>query len=48
VTVTPDAPLDDASERAYADAGVDRLVVAPRPDADVAALRRWLERNAPS
>ena len=48
VTVTPDAPLDDDSQRAYAAAGVDRLVVAPRPDADLATLRRWLERNAPS
>jgi probable F420-dependent oxidoreductase len=48
VTVTPDVPLDDGSERAYAAADVDRIVVAPRPDADLAALRSWLERNAPS
>jgi probable F420-dependent oxidoreductase len=47
VTVTPDAPLDEDSVRAYAAAGVDRLVLAPRPDTDLAALRRWLERNAP-
>jgi probable F420-dependent oxidoreductase len=48
VTVTPDAPLDHDSVRAYAAAGADRLVVAPRPDADLPALRAWLERNAPS
>jgi len=48
VSVTPDCRLDAESVAAYAAAGVDRLVVAPRPDADVAALRRWLERNAPA
>jgi hypothetical protein len=34
--------------RAYADAGADRLIVAPRPDADADALLRFLERNAPA
>lgn len=48
VTVTPNVRLDDDTVRAYAAAGVDRLVVAPRPDADLTTLRTWLEHNAPS
>ncbi len=48
ISVTPSLRLDDDVARAYTDAGVDRLVVAPRPDADLATLHRWLERNAPA
>ncbi len=48
VSVTPERRLDPATVRAYADAGADRLIVAPRPDADMDALLRFLERNAPA
>lgn len=48
VSVTPSVRLDADSVEAYAAAGVDRLVIAPRPDADRAALHRWLDRGAPS
>jgi probable F420-dependent oxidoreductase len=48
VSVTPERRLDAATVQAYADAGVDRLVVAPRPDADADALLRFLDRNAPA
>jgi probable F420-dependent oxidoreductase len=48
ISVTPERRLDAATVQAYADAGVDRLVVAPRPDADSDALLRFLDRNAPA
>ncbi|WP_212612364.1 hypothetical protein [Pseudonocardia hierapolitana] len=47
ISVTPERRLDPATVQAYADAGVDRLVVAPRPDAGADALLRFLDRNAP-
>jgi probable F420-dependent oxidoreductase len=48
VSVTPERRLDTATVRAYADAGTDRLIVAPRPDADADSLLRFLDRNAPA
>ncbi|MGI5131776.1 LLM class F420-dependent oxidoreductase [Pseudonocardia sp. CA-107938] len=48
ISVTPSLPLDDDAVAAYTRAGVDRLIVAPRPDADLPWLRRWLERHAPA
>jgi hypothetical protein len=46
--VTPERRLDAATVQAYADAGVDRLIVAPRPDADADALLRFVDANAPA
>jgi probable F420-dependent oxidoreductase len=48
VSVTPERRLDPATVRAYAEAGADRLIVAPRADADPEALLRFLDRNAPT
>jgi probable F420-dependent oxidoreductase len=48
VSVTPERRLDAAVVQAYADAGADRLIVAPRPDADADALLRFLDGNAPA
>jgi probable F420-dependent oxidoreductase len=48
VSVTPERRLDAAAVQAYADAGADRLIVAPRPDADADALLRFLDGNAPA
>jgi alkanesulfonate monooxygenase SsuD/methylene tetrahydromethanopterin reductase-like flavin-dependent oxidoreductase (luciferase family) len=48
ISVTPERRLDAATVQAYADAGVDRLIVAPRADADADALLRFLDRNAPA
>ena len=47
ISVTPERRLDAATVQAYADAGADRLIVAPRADADGDALLRFLDRNAP-
>ena len=48
ISVTPERRLDAATVQAYADAGADRLIVAPRPDAGADALLRFLDRNAPA
>jgi alkanesulfonate monooxygenase SsuD/methylene tetrahydromethanopterin reductase-like flavin-dependent oxidoreductase (luciferase family) len=48
ISVTPERRLDAATVQAYVDAGVDRLIVAPRADADADALLRFLDRNAPA
>ncbi|WP_219415858.1 LLM class F420-dependent oxidoreductase [Pseudonocardia nigra] len=48
ISVTPERRLDAATVRAYAGAGADRLIVAPRPQADGPALLRLLDRNAPA
>jgi probable F420-dependent oxidoreductase len=47
ISVTPDRRLDPATVRAYADAGVDRLVVTLGRAADADHLRRNLELNSP-
>ncbi|TQM43501.1 LLM class F420-dependent oxidoreductase [Pseudonocardia cypriaca] len=47
ISVTPERRLDTATVQAFADAGADRLIVAPRADADGDALLRFLDRNAP-
>jgi probable F420-dependent oxidoreductase len=48
ISVTPERRLDAAIVQAYIDAGVDRLIVAPRPDVDEPTLLRFLDRNAPA
>jgi probable F420-dependent oxidoreductase len=48
ISVTPERRLDAATVQAYAAAGVDRLIVAPRADADEPSLLRFLDRNAPA
>jgi probable F420-dependent oxidoreductase len=47
ISVTPERRLDAATAAAYAEAGADRLILAPRADADVPSLQRFLERNSP-
>jgi probable F420-dependent oxidoreductase len=44
ITVTP--PLRSAERAAYADLGVDRLVLVPSHSLDVAGLRSWLDAEA--
>jgi alkanesulfonate monooxygenase SsuD/methylene tetrahydromethanopterin reductase-like flavin-dependent oxidoreductase (luciferase family) len=48
ISVTPERRLDAATVQAYVDSGADRLIVAPRPDADEPTLLRFLDRNAPT
>ncbi|GAA1293642.1 LLM class F420-dependent oxidoreductase [Pseudonocardia aurantiaca] len=48
ISITPERPVDAATAAAYAEAGADRLIIAPRPDADPPALHRLLARNAPA
>jgi probable F420-dependent oxidoreductase len=48
ISVTPERRLDAATVQAYADAGANRLIVAPRPDADADSLLRFLDRHAPA
>jgi probable F420-dependent oxidoreductase len=48
ISVTPERRLDAATVQAYAAAGADRLIVAPRADADEPTLLRFLDRNAPA
>ncbi|WP_431912027.1 TIGR03619 family F420-dependent LLM class oxidoreductase [Nonomuraea jabiensis] len=47
VSVTPARPLDPGTVRAYADAGVDRLILAHRPGLSLAEVEDFLRRNAP-
>ncbi|MET8131794.1 TIGR03619 family F420-dependent LLM class oxidoreductase [Streptomyces sp. NPDC005251] len=47
ISVAPARPLDAATVRAYADAGVDRLVAVPPMDLTVPELEEFVERNAP-
>ncbi|MEU6780035.1 TIGR03619 family F420-dependent LLM class oxidoreductase [Nonomuraea angiospora] len=47
VSVTPARPLDPGTARAYADAGVDRLILAHRPGLSLAEVEDFLRRNAP-
>jgi probable F420-dependent oxidoreductase len=48
VSVTPNRRLDPATVADYAEAGVDRLVVALRPTADRDALLRHLDATSPT
>ncbi|MFI6732689.1 TIGR03619 family F420-dependent LLM class oxidoreductase [Nonomuraea sp. NPDC050451] len=47
VSVTPARPLDPGTVRAYADAGVDRLILTHRPGLSLAEVEDFLRRNAP-
>ncbi|MEV4355603.1 TIGR03619 family F420-dependent LLM class oxidoreductase [Nonomuraea sp. NPDC004186] len=47
VSVTPARPLDPGTVRAYADAGVDRLILAHRPGLSLPEVEDFLRRNAP-
>lgn len=47
VSVTPARRLDPETVRAYADLGVDRLIVTPPPGLPPAGLERFIEQNAP-
>ncbi|MFI7131843.1 TIGR03619 family F420-dependent LLM class oxidoreductase [Nonomuraea sp. NPDC050153] len=47
VSVTPARPLDPGTARAYADAGVDRLILPHPPGLSLAELEDLLRRNAP-
>ncbi|MFG6191529.1 TIGR03619 family F420-dependent LLM class oxidoreductase [Nonomuraea sp. JJY05] len=47
VSVTPARPLDPGTVRSYADAGVDRLILAQRPGLSLAEVEDFLRRNAP-
>ena len=46
ISVTPNGPLTADSLRAYADAGVDRLIVYPLPVEDEAAVDRFVAEHA--
>jgi probable F420-dependent oxidoreductase len=47
ITVSPAERLDPEAVRAYADLGVDRLVLVPRADRPLADLEEYVRRNAP-
>jgi probable F420-dependent oxidoreductase len=47
VSVTPARRLDQENVRAYAELGVDRLIVAPPPDLSPEELAEFVEANAP-
>ncbi|MEU8246220.1 LLM class F420-dependent oxidoreductase [Nonomuraea sp. NPDC048916] len=47
ISVTPARRLDRDTVRAYADLGVDRLIVTPETGLSLAELERFVERNAP-
>jgi probable F420-dependent oxidoreductase len=46
ISITPNRPLTPESTKAYADAGVDRLVVFPVPVRDKGAIDTFLARHA--
>jgi probable F420-dependent oxidoreductase len=48
ISITPERRVDAAAAAEYAEAGADRLIIAPGADADPAALLRLLERSAPA
>ncbi|TMR92450.1 TIGR03619 family F420-dependent LLM class oxidoreductase [Nonomuraea basaltis] len=47
ISVTPARPLDPENVRAYADLGVDRLIVSHRPGLPLDELEEFVRRNAP-
>jgi probable F420-dependent oxidoreductase len=47
VSVTPARRLDEENVRAYAELGVERLIVAPPPDLSPEELAEFVEANAP-
>jgi probable F420-dependent oxidoreductase len=48
VSVTPARPLDEETVGAYAELGVDRLIVMPPPNLELSELLEFVERNAPA
>jgi probable F420-dependent oxidoreductase len=47
ISISPSRPLDEDVVRAYADLGVDRLIVIPPPGLALDELLRFVEDNAP-
>jgi len=47
VSVSPSRRMDAETVRAYADLGVDRLIVAPPPGLDLEGVVEFVESNAP-
>jgi probable F420-dependent oxidoreductase len=47
IAVSPARPLDEAVVGAYAELGVERLIVVPRPGLSLDELLGFVERNAP-
>ena len=47
IAVSPARPLDEAVVDAYAELGVERLIVVPRPGLSLDELLAFVERNAP-
>ena len=47
ISVSPARPLDEAVVGAYAELGVERLIVVPRPELSLDELLEFVERNAP-
>jgi probable F420-dependent oxidoreductase len=47
ISISPSRPLDEEVVRAYADLGVDRLIVIPPPGLSLAEVLRFVESNAP-
>lgn len=48
ISVTPARRLDPATVRAYADLGVDRLIVATPPSLSLPELETFVQQNAPA
>ena len=48
ISVSPARPLDEDVVGAYAELGVDRLIVVPRPELSLDELARFVRRNAPA
>jgi alkanesulfonate monooxygenase SsuD/methylene tetrahydromethanopterin reductase-like flavin-dependent oxidoreductase (luciferase family) len=47
VSISPSRPLDPETVRAYADLGVDRLIVIPPPGLTLDEVEQFVESNAP-
>ena len=47
VSVSPSRRMDAETVRAYADLGVDRLILAPPPGLDLEGVVEFVESNAP-
>ena len=47
ISVSPARPLDEAVVGAYAELGVERLIVVPRPELALDELLEFVERNGP-
>lgn len=48
ISVSPARPLDEDVVGAYAELGVDRLIVVPPPELSLDELARFVRRNAPA